>query len=66
MSADISKMFRKVALNEEERDYHRFLVLGSDDKIHDWRMRRLTFGMASSPFLATSVLRRAADEEWFI
>ena len=57
MSADISKMFREVALNEEERDYHRFLVLGSDDKLQDGRMRRLTFGVASSQFLATSVLR---------
>ena len=28
MSADISNIFREVALNEEERDYHRFLVLG--------------------------------------
>ena len=37
-------------------------MLGSDDKIQDWRMRRLTFGVASSPFLATSILGRATDD----
>ena len=30
-------------------------------QVEDWRMLRLTFGVASSPFLATRVLREAAS-----
>ena len=62
MSADISKMFREVALNEEERDFHRFLFGGPGGEIQDYRMKRLTFGVTSSPYLATQVLRQAADD----
>ena len=62
MSADISKMFREVALNEEERDFHRFLFGGPGGEIQDYRMKRLTLGVTSSPYLATQVLRQAADD----
>ena len=60
MTADIGKMFREIALDPCERDYHRFLLSTEDGKVEDWRMQRLTFGVASSPFLATRVLRQAA------
>ena len=53
--ADISKMFREVGLHKSERDFHRYLVKGH---LHDWRMTRLTFGVTSSPFLATKVLHQ--------
>jgi len=62
ISADISKMFREIMLNAEERDWHRFLMRAEDDKIKDMRMLRLTFGVKSSPFLATQVLRRHAND----
>jgi len=62
MSADISKMFREVALNEEEKNYHRFLMESKEGEIEDWRMCRLTFGVTSSPFLATQVLRQVAKD----
>ncbi len=57
MSADISKMFREVLLNPEEKDWHRILMRGTSGQILDCRMKRLTFGLKSSPFLATHVLR---------
>ncbi len=60
ISADISKMFREILLNAEERDWHRFLFRAADNSIRDARMKRLTFGVKSSPFLATQVLRRHA------
>jgi len=61
MSSDISKMFREIMLLQPERDLHRFLLRDSDGIIQDCRMKRLTFGVKSSPFLATQVLRTLAD-----
>ena len=61
VSADISKMFREILLNAEERDWHRFLFRAADNTIRDARMKRLTFGVKSSPFLATQALRRHAQ-----
>ena len=60
MSADISKMFREILLNPEERDLHRFLVRNQTGAIIDCRMERLTFGVKCSPFLATQVHRTLA------
>ena len=63
MSADISKMFREVVLGPSESDYHRFLLPQlSSFSFTDCKMKRLTFGVASSPFLATEVLRKAAED----
>ena len=62
ISSDISKMFLGIHLLPEEKDLHRFLVRSAEGELQDWRMRCLTFGVASSPFLATSVLRQAASD----
>ena len=62
MSADISKMFREVVLNREERDLHRFFMRSESGDLEEWRMKRLTFGVTSSPFLATQVLRQVAED----
>ena len=59
MSADIGKMFRQIHL-AEERDFHQFLVRNSQGSIVDCRIKRLTFGVKSSPFVATSVLQHHA------
>ncbi len=61
VSADITKMFREILLNPNERDWHRFLVRNDSGHIEDCRMLRLTFGVKSSPFLATQVLRTLAE-----
>jgi len=63
LCADISKMFREVGLHPEDRDLHRFVQPVSDGKaIRDMRMTRVTFGVTSSPFLATQVLRQLAHD----
>ena len=62
MSADIGKMFRQIHLAEEERDFYQFLVRSSQGSIVDCRMKRLTFGVKSSPFVATSVLQHHAKQ----
>ena len=62
MSADISKMFHQVGLHPDDRDLHRFLQPGPNGKLRDMRMTRVTFGVTSSPFLATQVLRQVAKD----
>ena len=63
MSADISKMFREIGLHQDDRDLHRFLQPGPrGEGIMDMRMTRVTFGVTSSPFLATQVLRQVAKD----
>ncbi len=60
LSADISKMFRD--LQSSECDLHRFLLTDEHSQFHDYRMKRLTFGVSSSPFMATRVLLQLADD----
>ena len=61
MSSDISKMFREVGLHPEDRDLHRFIQqVPTEGSLKDMRMTRATFGVTSSPFLATQVLRQVA------
>ncbi len=62
MVSDISKMFREVALLPEEYDLHRFLHCDETGEIVDFRMNRLTFGVTTSPYLATQVLRQLAQD----
>ena len=38
MTADIGKMFREIALDPGERDYHQFLLTAEDGQIEDWRL----------------------------
>ena len=59
-SADVAKMFQEVSLAPSERDFHQFLARDDDGHITDYRMSRVTFGVKSSPFLASAVLRKGA------
>ncbi len=60
-SADIGMMFREIVLHPEERDLHRLFRRNEADKIEICRMKRLTFGIRSSPFLATQTIRDLAE-----
>ena len=63
LSADISKMYREVELEEGDRDSHRFLWRkGTVDPVTDYRMTRVTFGISSSPFLAIRTLNQIAED----
>ena len=54
ITGDISKMFREVRLSPTDRDLHRFLWRPQlDQPLQEGRMTRVTFGVTSSPFLAT-------------
>ena len=63
VTGDIHKMFREIVLDKRDWDMHRFLAKDPDtNRLHNCRMKRLTFGIASSPFLATRVLHQMADD----
>ena len=63
LNADISKMYREVMLAEQDRDLHRFVWRRHpSDSIKDYRMKRVTFGVSASPFLAIRTLHKVADD----
>ena len=63
LSADIAKMYRKVELEEEDRDYHRILSKNQNStEVRHYRMTRVTYGIASSAFQAIRPLQVLAEE----
>lgn len=62
MTADVTKMYRQISIALEDRDYHRFVHCDSGGVIRDYRMTRVTFGVKSSPYLASQVLQQVADD----
>ncbi len=63
ITADISKMYREIELQPDDKEYHRFFCRTSDGRIAVARMTRLTFGIRPSPFIATSVIRLHAKND---
>ena len=63
LSADISKMYREVELDEGDKDSHRFLWREDPlQPVTDYRMTRVTFGISSSPFLAIRTLQQIGKD----
>ena len=57
LTTDVSKMYRAITLTPEDRDFHRFLWRDRDtDPVVDYRMTRVTFGIASAAFFARNSL----------
>lgn len=62
ISCDIQKMFHNFQVNEEDRDYLRFLWTDSKLKtVMEYRMTVHLFGATSSPGVATFALRKLAS-----
>ncbi|XP_050502173.1 uncharacterized protein LOC126881745 [Diabrotica virgifera virgifera] len=62
LAADIKHMFLQISINEQETFLLNFLWRDKqDDKLQCFRFNRLPFGLSSSPFLATRVLKHIAD-----
>ncbi|XP_066595071.1 uncharacterized protein [Prorops nasuta] len=62
ITADIEKMYRQVRVHQDDRKYQRILWRHNDE-IKSFDLNTLTFGVASSPFLAIRTLHRLADDE---
>ena len=63
LSADISKMYRAIELTPKDRDLHRFLWRPTPDvPVQIYRMKRVTFGISASPYLAIRTLQQTAKD----
>lgn len=49
LTADVSRMYRAVLLEQRDKDLHRFVWRReSSEPLRDYRMTRITFGVAAS------------------
>ena len=55
--ADIERAFLELGLNEEDRNYVRFLWINEDNSIVAFRFKRVPFGVIASPFLLNAVVK---------
>jgi len=61
ISADITKMYRQVALDPSQRDFHRILWRKDEsEEIKHYRMTRVTYGIASSAFHSIRALQEVS------
>ena len=59
--ADVSRMYRAVSLSMPDCDYHRFVWRSRpSDPLRDYRMKRVTFGVAASSFAANMSVKQNA------
>ena len=59
--ADVSRMYRAVLLAEGDKDLHRFLWRDDPkERLKDYRMTRLTFGVSASSFIANMCVKQNA------
>ena len=63
LTGDVSKMYRAIELAKSDRDYHRFVWRrNKTEPLKDYRMKRVTFGVSASSFIANmSVLQNSLD-----
>lgn len=63
ISGDIEKMYRQVWVDPQHTDFQRILWKSpSTDELRSYRLKTVTFGVASAPFLAIRTLFLIADE----
>ena len=63
LTGDISKMYREILLSPPDRQLHRFLWCPQPDQpVQEFCMNRVTFGVASSPYLAEKTLQQTVTD----
>ena len=61
LTADVSRMYRAIALIDSDKDLHRFVWRTSpQDPLKDYRMTRVTFGVSASSFIANMCVKQNA------
>ncbi|XP_043469877.1 uncharacterized protein LOC122503416 [Leptopilina heterotoma] len=65
LNADIEKMFRQTLITPEHRDFQRIVWRESpEEPIGIYRLKTVTYGMASSPYLAVRALNQCANDNF--
>ena len=62
MIADVVKMFRQIDMHEDHCDLQRILWK-KNEKLIAYRLKTVTYGTTSAPFLASRTLKQLADDE---
>lgn len=63
-TCDIKSMFTQILIANQHKDFQRMLWRFSpNDKIRDYRLKRVTFGVSSSPYLANKVIAQLNVDE---
>lgn len=63
-SADIAKMYRQILIRDQDSDFQRILWRKSPtEPIEEYKLRTVTYGTASAPFLAVRTLLQHAKNE---
>ena len=61
---DIQKMYRQILIDPEQRDLQRILWRdGPNSDLATFRLKTVTYGLASAPFLAIRTLQQLAEDE---
>ena len=64
MTTDITRMYRKNHLHEEDHELNRALWRSSPkETINEFRLKRLTIGTKATPFLAIKVLQQLTEDK---
>lgn len=62
--ADIQKMYRQILVQKCDADYQRILWRPQEcEHLQEYRLLRVTFGMAPAPYLSVKTLQRVANDE---
>lgn len=62
--ADVRQMYRQILISPDHRDYQRIFWRASPhDALLEYRLNTVTYGVASSPFLACRSLQQLAEDE---
>lgn len=62
--ADICKMYRQILVRPEECKYQHILWNSTDnEKMVEFEIKRVTYGLASSPYLALRVIKQLINDE---
>ncbi|XP_062542291.1 uncharacterized protein LOC134210266 [Armigeres subalbatus] len=64
ISADIPKMYRQVYVHNDDTSFQRIVWRENRDQpLKTYALQTVTYGLASSPFLATMALRQLAEDD---
>lgn len=63
-TADIAKMYRQIEIHEEDQDLQRIIWRKQPtDELQHFKLKTITYGTASAPYLAIRTLRQLAEDE---
>lgn len=63
-TADIEKIYRQIVVKKEHQDYQRIVWREQTSlPIQHYRLKMVTYGTASAPYMAVKTIQRLADDE---